>query len=148
MSRPPHADRERALASDLGGSVVKLRRRLVSQRDPQNHLSMSAMAVLGALAREGDLRVGELAAREGVRPPSMTRTVNGLEEAGFVARGGSASDGRQVVVSLTDLGRATLRGDRRRRDEWLARQLRDLDGDDLELLRRAVPILQRIASGD
>ena len=63
------------------------------------------MAVLGALYRNGDLTVGELAARERVQPPSMTRTVNCLVEDGHVACSVRHEiDRRQVVVMLTDTG--------------------------------------------
>ena len=67
------------LASELRLSVMRLRRRLADERHPDNELSLGAMAVLGALYRNGDLTVGELAAHEHVQPPSMTRTVNCLE---------------------------------------------------------------------
>src|SRR3954447_97709 len=90
------------LASELRLSVMRLRRRLSSERHPDNPLSMGAMAVLGCLFRNGDLTVGELAALEGVQPPSMTRTVNALEEGGFIPRRAHATDGRQVVVELSD----------------------------------------------
>lgn len=149
MASPPRPPvTERGLASDLGASVVRLRRRLLRERDPGNPLTINAMAVLGALEREGGLRVGELAAREGVRPPSMTRTLNGLERHGYIRRAPNSADGRQVVVSLTERGRATLRADRRRRDEWLARQLHALGPGERDVLMKAVSILHRISSAD
>jgi len=136
------------LASELRLAVMRLRRRLAVERDPDNPLSMGQMAVLGALYRNGDQAVGELAAHERVQPPSMTRTVNGLAEGGYVARGTHPSDGRQVVVSLTDEGRAVLLADRARRDEWLSRRLAGLTPDERAALRRATPILQRLAQAD
>jgi len=60
------------LASELRISVMRLRRRLVAERHPDNELSMSQMAVLGQLYRNGDRSVGDLATAEGVQPPSMT----------------------------------------------------------------------------
>jgi len=134
------------LASELRLSVMRLRRRLAVERHPDNDLSLNAMAVLGALYRHGDLSVGALAARERVQPPSMTRTVTALEEGGYVARRPDESDGRVVVVVLTDLGRTTLLADRNRRDAWLATRLRELTPDERDVLRRAAPILERIAS--
>src|SRR6476620_3793201 len=92
------------LASELRMQVMRLRRRLATERHPDNDLSLSSMAVLGALYRQGDLPVGELAAREQVQPPSMTRTINCLEEGGFVTRRPHETDGRQILVALTDLG--------------------------------------------
>jgi DNA-binding MarR family transcriptional regulator len=136
------------LASELRFSVMRLRRRLANQRHPDNPLSLNAMAVLGDLYRNGDLTIGELAAHERVQPPSMTRTVNCLEEGGYVARRPHETDGRQVVVNLSDKGRETLLADRERRDAWLATRLRDLTADERAVLRQAAPILERLARSD
>ena len=74
----------------------------------------------------------------------MTRKVTFLEEGGYVTRRTHETDGRVVVVTLTEQGRATLVADRKRRDEWLARQLRDLTPQEREVLRAAAPIMQRL----
>ncbi|WP_249423799.1 MarR family winged helix-turn-helix transcriptional regulator [Nocardioides coralli] len=134
------------LASHLRLSVMRLRRRLANERHPDNELSLGAMAVLGSLHRHGELTVGELAALERVRPPSMTRTVTCLVEEGLVVRRPHDTDGRQVVVSLTEQGAATLLADRRRRDAWLARRLSELTPHERAVLREAAPILERLSS--
>jgi DNA-binding MarR family transcriptional regulator len=136
------------LAAELRLSVMRLRRRLAVERHPDNELSLGAMAVLGCLHRHGELSVGELAAQERVQPPSMTRTVNCLEDGGYVARRPHDTDGRQVVVVLSDLGRETLLADRARRDAWLARKLKDLTAEERAVLRRAAPILDQLAQKD
>ncbi|WP_139977654.1 MarR family winged helix-turn-helix transcriptional regulator [Nocardioides litoris] len=136
------------LASELRFSVMRLRRRLAGERHPDNDLSLGAMGVLAGLHRLGDLTVGELAQREKVQPPSMTRTVSALEADGYVERRRHATDGRQVVVTLTDRGRTTLLADRRRRDEWLALRLRELTPDERAVLRQAAPILERLAGAE
>lgn len=136
------------LASELRLSVMRLRRRLANEREPGNELSIPSMAVLGSLFRYGDLTVGELAAQERVQPPSMTRKVTTLEDAGYVARRAHETDGRVVVVTLTERGRDTVAADRRRRDEWLVRQLRDLSPEQREVLRAAAPILQDLSERD
>jgi DNA-binding MarR family transcriptional regulator len=134
------------LASALRVSVMRLARRVRSERDPENELlSVGQLSVLGALKRLGDITVGELAAAEGVQPPSMTRTVNCLADGGYVERRRHETDGRQVVVGLAEKGLTTLATDRRRRDAWLALRLRDLTPDERNLLRQAAPILERIA---
>ena len=114
------------LASELRAGVMRLRRRLATERHPDNDLSIAQMVVLGLLVRLGDQTVGELARAERVQPPSMTRTVNCLEADGYVQRRPHETDGRQVVVSITDEGRAAVLADRQRRDAWLARQLGSL----------------------
>ena len=134
------------LASQLRLSVMRLRRRLANERHPDNELSLGAMAVLGSLYRHGELTVGELATLELVQPPSMTRTVTCLEEAGHVVRRRHDTDGRQVVVALTETGKATVLADRRSRDAWLARRLSDLTPHERAVLREAAPILERLSS--
>ena len=134
------------LASQLRLSVMRLRRRLANERHPDNELSLNAMAVLGSLHRHGELAVGELAALERVQPPSMTRTVTCLEELGHVRRRRHDTDGRQVVVAITETGRQTLLADRRRRDAWLARRLAELTPAERAVLREAAPILERLSS--
>jgi DNA-binding MarR family transcriptional regulator len=134
------------LASALRISVARLSRRLRNQRDPQNELSVGQLSVLGALFRNGACSVGELAAQERVQPPSMTRTVNCLVEGGYVVRQPHPTDGRQVVVALSEKGSKTLAKDRQRRDAWLALRLRELTPEERAVLRQAAPILERLAN--
>jgi DNA-binding MarR family transcriptional regulator len=136
------------LASELRVSVMRLRRRLAAQRHPDNDLSLGSMAVLGALYRQGDLTVGELATRERVQPPSMTRTINCLEDGGYVTRRPHDTDGRQITVALTELGRETLLADRDRRDAWLTVQLSQLTTEERAVLRAAAPILDALSQKD
>ena len=136
------------LASELRAGVMRLRRRLVAERHPDNDLSIAHMVVLGLLVRRGEQTVGELARAERVQPPSMTRTVNCLESDGHVVRRAHETDGRQVVVSITDEGRAAVLADRQRRDAWLARQLGSLSPTERATLRDAAPILARLAQTD
>jgi DNA-binding MarR family transcriptional regulator len=134
------------LASALRVSVARLQRRLRSERDPDNELlPVGQLSVLGLLNRFGDSTVGELAALERVQPPSMTRTVNCLHDGGYVVRRKNESDGRQVVVALSEQGRSTLANDRRRRDAWLAQRLRELTPEERSVLRHAAPLIERLA---
>ena len=134
-----------ALASALRLSVMRLARRMRAER-ADTSLSISQLAALATLERHGPLTPGELAAHEKVQPPSMTRLAGSLEAAGLVTRTAHPSDGRQVLLAVSPAGTALLREDRRRRDAWLAQQLRGLDADDRAALRRAVDVLDRLAS--
>ena len=133
------------LSSALRISVMRLARRLRSERDATYDLSLNQLSVLGILERHGALTVGQLAAYERVQPPSMTRTVGCLVDRGLAARDPHPSDGRQVVVVLTEAGRRLVREDRRRRDAWLSQRLRELTPGEREALREAAPILERLA---
>ncbi|MCW2787378.1 MAG: MarR family transcriptional regulator [Marmoricola sp.] len=134
------------LASELRLSAARLARRLRSERDPSNPLSVGSMSVLGVLIRNGESTIGQLAAHERIRPPSMTRRVNALVEAGFVVRRSSADDGRLVLVDIAEKGRQTLYADRRQRDAFLVRQLARLTAEERELIRRAAPLIERLAT--
>jgi DNA-binding MarR family transcriptional regulator len=136
------------LASELRAGVMRLRRRLASERHPDNDLSIPQMVVLGLLVRTGEQTVGELARAERVQPPSMTRTVNCLEESGDVRKRPHETDGRQVVVELSEQGRDRVLADRARRDAWLAQRLRELTPEERAVLRQAAPILDRLAQKD
>ena len=134
------------LASALRISVARLSRRLRSERDPANELlPVGQLSVLGSLFRNGPSTVGQLAAIERVQPPSMTRTVNCLADGGYVTRRAHETDGRQVVVALSPKGEEILAADRKRRDAWLARRLRELSPQERTLLRQAAPIIERLA---
>jgi len=150
LSTMPSAEKvartDSGLASALRISVARLSRRLRSERHPGNELlPVGQLSVLGALVRHGECTVGELAALERVQPPSMTRTVNCLQDGGYVVRRKNESDGRQVVVALSPKGVETLAADRRRRDAWLAQRLRELTPEERTVLRQAAPILERLA---
>ena len=139
---------EADLVADLRLAVMRMRRRLVNERHPDNDLSIGHMGVLAMLQRHGDLTLTELAALEKVQPPSMTRTVNLLAERELVLRVPHPTDGRVTHVRLTDAGRAVLAADRTRRDAWLSRRLEELPDSDREALRRAAPVLLRLAQED
>jgi len=136
------------LASSLRVSVSRLSRRLRTESTPGERgpaVSIGGISVLGHLFREGERTLGQLAAAERVQPPSMTRTVNCLEQDGLVERSPHPTDRRQVVVRLSPAGRDLVVAERRRRDAWLARRLAELTPAERQLLRQAAPILDRLS---
>ncbi|HMU35402.1 MAG TPA: MarR family transcriptional regulator [Marmoricola sp.] len=131
-------------ASDFRVSIARLARRLRNERDPSNDLSITALGVLGVLMREGECTLGDLAAHERVQPPSMTRTVRKLEDAGLVNRRQCPKDGRSTYVTLSASGRATLLADRRRRDAWLSRAFEELTPAERQVLGEASAIMDKL----
>lgn len=140
-----------ALASDLRLGICRLRRRIAAERAP-DALTLTAAAVLGTLDRGGPQTIGQLAAGEQVRAPSMTRTISRLEEDGHIVRRRQPDDGRGVVVHLTDAGRRRLAADRKAGDDWLTQQVGSLTSAERDLLLAAVLVLARLSrsrdSGD
>ncbi|SNY75410.1 DNA-binding transcriptional regulator, MarR family [Paractinoplanes atraurantiacus] len=102
-------------------------------------------AVLGHLDRAGAVSIAELARREQVRHQSMTRTVHLLHDQGFVALKPHETDRRQVVVEISDEGRAALAGERRHRAAGIAEAIQhDLDEGEREVVRRIPEILAKL----
>ena len=89
-----------ALAHDLRLAVMRFSRRLRNQR-VDTSVTLTQLAALSTLKRNGPMSPGELAAHERVQPPSMTRVVVALEGMGLVSRTPHPTDGRQVIIDLT-----------------------------------------------
>jgi DNA-binding MarR family transcriptional regulator len=135
------------LAHALRPRVMRLARRLRQMQDESLGLNPNQLSAMSVLLNSGDQLMGELAAHEMVRPPSMTRIVDGLEARGYVARRPDPRDHRQCLVTLTEPGRQVLLANRRRRDEWLAVRIAQLEPADREVLRNAVRVLERLNQG-
>ncbi|MEV7604029.1 MarR family transcriptional regulator [Paenarthrobacter sp. NPDC089322] len=87
----------------------------------------------------------ELAEREHVQAPSMTRIVNALTDHGFVSRQAHPGDGRQVQVSITPAGEGVLAEARSQRTAWLAQRVAGLSEEDRLTLSRAAHIMQEMS---
>ena len=90
------------------------------------------------------MTLGQLAAAEQVRPPTMTRIVTGLEESGLATRVIDTGDARKVRICATAKGAALLKRGRRLRVELLARRLDKLDSKELATLENGVELIQRV----
>jgi DNA-binding MarR family transcriptional regulator len=98
--------------------------------DAELGLSPARFSVLATLRYEGAHRLGDLARREGVAQPTMTKLVAGLERDHLVTRRADSGDHRGIIVHLTPDGRALVRRARARKIDWLARVLRECRTDD------------------
>lgn len=107
-------------------------------------LSDSQLTVMFHLAH-GECSPSELADWENLAPPSINRTLNGLEAAGLIERRPADDDGRRVRVRLTDDGSAAIAETRRLRDEWFSQRLANLSTDERRALDTVVPLLHRLA---
>jgi DNA-binding MarR family transcriptional regulator len=131
-------------ASEFRMATFKLARRLRAERAVDT-MSDGQFAVLVSLKVHGPHTLGELAARERVTAPSMNRTVNGLEESGYLARTPDETDRRKVTITLTDAGRDVVAETVRRRNAWLEEQLGALSDDERDVLARAGRIMRAVA---
>ena len=133
---------DRDLVVRLRLAVTRLARQLRHQTGEE--ITASQLSALSSVNRLGPLTLGELAAVERVRPPSMTRIVAQLEAGGLVARRPDPSDRRVARVEATAAGRALLARGRTRKDAYLAARLARLPRGDLAALARAADILERL----
>jgi DNA-binding MarR family transcriptional regulator len=129
------------LASELRVVLGQLIRRLRAE----HRISLSQVAVLGRLDREGPQSTVDLATAERVRPQSMGQTLAELEAQELVSRHGDPTDRRRTLLELTETGREVLTADRRRREGWLAKAIDEgFSDDERATLNRAVALLARL----
>ena len=130
------------LAPRLRLGIARMARRL--RQEAGAELSPSQTAALATIERHGPLTPSELAVRERVQRPTVTRVLARLEEAGLVERAADPADRRSSLVSVSAAGRELLDALRTRKDAFLARRLERLDDDDRAVLDRAAAILERM----
>jgi DNA-binding MarR family transcriptional regulator len=130
------------LASRLRLDISRMARRL--RQEAGADLSPTMTAALATIERHGPLTPSELAERERVQRPTVTRVLARLEEAGLVVRAADPQDRRCSLVSISDDGRALLGAMRERKDAFLARRIDALEPADREALDRAAAILERM----
>jgi DNA-binding MarR family transcriptional regulator len=132
-------------ASDLRMATFRLARRLRAERAVDT-MSDGQFAVLAALKVNGPHTLGELAERERVTAPSMNRTVNCLEESGWLTRTPDHADRRKVNIALTEEGRAIVDETVRRRDAWLEGVIASLEPDQRAVLAQAAELMRELAA--
>ncbi|MCV7021450.1 MarR family winged helix-turn-helix transcriptional regulator [Mycolicibacterium aichiense] len=140
-------DGDLRLASDLSLAVMRLARQLRFRR-PESPVTLSQLSALATLAKDGAMTPGALAVRERVRPPSMTRVIASLADLGLVVRTSHPSDGRQVLVAVSDAGAALVDSERRASQEWLRNRLATLDSEERDILLRAADLMTVLVDED
>jgi DNA-binding MarR family transcriptional regulator len=107
-------------------------------------ISPEQVNLLVAIKYAPGVGVRELAARERISAPALTKHVDRLERDGLVTRTPSADDKRRIGLTLTDEGQRALRRVRSRRTAWLASRLRALNADELAAVEAAIEPLSRL----
>ena len=127
-------------STELRMATFRLARRLRAHKADQA-MSDAQFAVLGLLFRHGPSTLTELAEQERVSAPSMNRTVNCLEESGYLTRVTDHVDRRKVNIALTESGRDVVKATTSKRDAWLTTRLRELSKEDRAVLARAAELM-------
>ena len=136
------------LANRLRPVLLKLNRHL---RRELHSLDVTAgqVAVLAAIRNAPGIGVRELADREGMSSPGMSKYVARLEAAGLVTRAPVGDDRRRVGLLLTEDAQRVLRSVRSRRTAWLAARLKRLTDHEVEAIDAAIePLLRLLEDGE
>ena len=145
----PHRDARpdvERVADRLHSAAIHLLRG-IRREDQASGLSAARLSALSVVVYAGPLTLGELAAAEQVRPPTITRLAQALEAEGLVRRTASEHDARATVIAATPRGRRALERARRRRLDLLAGRLRELPHEDLRVLERAAELMEGASRG-
>ena len=137
-----------AAADRLHSAAIHLLRR-VRQQDAASGVGPAQLSALSVLVfagpRIGDPKtLGELAAAEQVKPPTMSRIVAGLRRSRLVEITRDPHDTRRMRIRATAKGTRLLQQGRQRRIEYLAAHLGHLASDELDQLGIAADILERL----
>jgi DNA-binding MarR family transcriptional regulator len=131
------------LARSLSFAIGRANRRMLAAGEG---LSPGHLGALSTILRVGPIRPGDLAQREFVSAPTMTRTLRDLEDRGFVSRADDPDDRRSILVRATDEGEHEILRARSSRAEILAELIEQLPEADQRALAEALPALEHLAT--
>ncbi len=142
--KPPSGPGDVTTTADhLHSAAIHLLRR-VRKEDAIMAEAPARLSALSVLVFGGPMSLGELAAAEQVKPPTMSRVVAGLEQNRLVERFADSNDARRVRLSATAKGVKLMKQGRRRRIQYLVQNLTARSPDELEVIRHAVEILEKV----
>jgi len=142
MKSNPDPSLETTVA-DLTLAVGQLLRRLRSEANP-SELNLSQTGALARLERGGPMTTADLARAESMTPQSMGSVLASLEQEGMVERQPHPTDGRQVLLTLTEKGLEERRRRHIAKHDWLKAAAAKLDRGELRALAAAIPLIRRL----
>jgi DNA-binding MarR family transcriptional regulator len=145
---PTRKSREALEAADRFHSAAIHALRHVRREDPATGVPAARLSALSVLVFGGPRTLGELAAVEQVRAPTMTRIVQALERDGLVRRDDDPNDGRVARIRATAKGRRVMQRGRERRITNLATLLSRLSTQEVVQVREAAELVERALAHD
>ncbi len=145
VAAAPHSARlasDRAAAVRLGAVVGQLLRML--RRAHVSALGSGSMSALATVVRQGPVRLGDLAEREGVTPTTLSRIVTALEREGFVERRTDPADRRAALLTATAAGTDAVDELLSRRADVLVARMANLTAEDLAALALGLDVIERL----
>jgi len=147
---------ESAVAVGTGGPVIDVTRLRVAlarlSRRLRRHelagLTPTQLAALATVGTSGPMRLGDLAAAEGIAPSTLTRLVTALEDSGYVRRDADPNDARASTLGITPRGQEVLERIRAESTLVLAASLQLLTPAQRAALADALPVLEQLAEAE
>jgi DNA-binding MarR family transcriptional regulator len=124
-------------------ALARLSRRL--RRHELAGLTPTQLAALATIGKTGPMRLGDLAAAEGIAPSTLTRLVTALEDSGYVRRCADPSDARASTLTITAHGQDALERIRTENTLMLTASLELLSPEQRSALAAALPVLEQLA---
>jgi DNA-binding MarR family transcriptional regulator len=134
------------MAESLHSAAIHLLRKL-RRADLRSGLNAPRLSALSVIVFGGPLTLGQLAAAEQVRPPTMTRIVQALEAKGLVRKSANAEDRRTIHLSATMKGKRVMLEARERRVRSLAAQIEKLSREEQRRLEAAIGVVEGLIRG-
>jgi len=148
IMRDEARDRSLSSAADTAGQLratLGLLYHRIRETRVAGDLTLPESSALSRLERQGPATAAQLAKLEQISPQSIGATLQVLESAGLIQRASDPGDGRRVILSLTEAGRAAVHRKRTARAEQLTRALAEMTADERAQLAAIVPLLDRLA---
>ena len=124
-------------------ALARLSRRM--RRHELAGLTPTQLAALATIGKTGPMRLGDLAAAEGIAPSTLTRLVTALEDIGYVQRTADPSDARASTLAITAHGQEALERIRAETTLMLTASLELLTPEQRSTLAAALPVLEQLA---
>ena len=144
LALAPHAEADAEIdVTRLRVALARLSRRL--RRHELAGLTPTQLAALSTIGKTGPMRLGDLAAAEGIAPSTLTRLVTALEDSGYVRRCADPSDARASTLTITAHGQEALERIRTENTLMLTASLELLTPDQRSALAAALPVIEQLA---
>lgn len=149
----PEISRQTSKSTDTIDAAARLRlvvarlHRILRQQ-AMGGLRLTELSCLALVGRLGPMPLGEIATRENLSAPTITKTIARLEAKGYISRLADPSDRRVSLISLSAKGMALIEEVRSRRTAYLNQRLQQLDNSQLAALVNALPILEALTTED
>lgn len=127
-------------AARLRRAITRINRKL--RRSALGGVTPAQASMLASIDKLESPSLGDLAIAEQIRPPSVTRLVRGMKQAGLISCAADPLDRRCTRVRLTVLGRKDLNVIRQRKTEFLERKLLALSPSDQRQAEELVSFLE------